>query len=204
MKWKELSLLFEQDEEKSLPPLGDIGNDKKFDPDQELDIPEDAGIPVNDTEDEKIQKKEKVKKENFSQKSKQERKARDELINKFNRENEESSIKLISFNPDVDNKKDFSMFKVIMILDPEEIFLDKDKYESGNATIYLNQVFTNELRSIAKQLGIDDIKWTQDENGGKYGKINIWTKEEEEEFKEKDQEELEDKSKEAEDRLEKG
>lgn len=103
--------------------------------------------------EEKEKSKEKENKANLN--SDDYKKARDKLIEKFNKENEKQTrVRLEKYN--VDEPKSF---KIVMEPDIEEIYLDKDKYKKGEIALGLSEIFFNDVNAIGKELGIYDIEW---------------------------------------------
>ena len=96
------------------------------------------------------------------------KKVRDDLISTFNSENEDvSKIRLASYEPFPTYIKSI---KVVMEVDKEEPYLDKEKYNDGTTSIDLNDIFYNDVLSVAKKLGVKDIEWKSDDDT-KFGVI---------------------------------
>ena len=115
------------------------------------DVAKDAEKSEN--EEDKKKGEEKERKANLN--SEDYKKARDELVKTFNEENEKQTrVRLQKHN--VEEPKSI---KVIMETDVEEIYLDKDKYKTGDVTIGLSEIFFNDVLAMAKEIGIYDIVW---------------------------------------------
>jgi len=99
--------------------------------------------------------------------------ALNELIELFNdsKDNKErTNIKLKRFKGEDDNYKSFMV--VYDVPEDKEIYLDGEKYLKGEVDIGLNDIFYNDLQSIAKDVGISKINWkTQD--GVNFGTIEL-------------------------------
>ena len=123
----------------------------------------------NETEDEPENEKDAEKKEeaeSLAAKSKARKKKikaiRDHFIEEFNQENEgKTRLKISAYEPYSDFIKSI---KVTYEIDPEEIYLDKDKYEDGAAWLELNDIFFKDINSVAANNGIKRIEWKRDDN----------------------------------------
>jgi len=95
---------------------------------------------------------------------------RDELIEKFNEENSDSTIiKLIPYEKTPDYSK---AFKVTVDVSPEEIYLDRPAYLRGKSPIEVTEIFYRDLSKMASTIGIKRIEWRSDDEG-KFGVISI-------------------------------
>lgn len=179
MKLNELKMLFleadrdDDDASGELPPLGNFDLEDKFKPDSEVDMASDAGAANSNADEDKSKDDEDAKEtddendkddsddeeESLSVEDKEIRGNRDKLIDKFNDTNSDSTyIKLVAYEED--EKCKHCSFKVAMTVDPEEIYLDRSKYNDGEAKLELNKIFYKDIESMVKELGIDGIKWT--------------------------------------------
>ena len=87
---------------------------------------------------------------------------RDRFIEEFNAENEgKTRLKIAAYEPFNDFIKSI---KVTYEIDPEEIYLAKDKYDDGDAWLELNDIFFKDINSVASKLGIKRIEWKRDDD----------------------------------------
>ncbi len=136
----------------------------------EVDRPKEAeSKPESDEKDEEKPKeddKNKQEDESIVAKSKARKKKiraiRDQFIEDFNAENEgKTRLKILAYEPYTDFIKSI---KVTYEIDPEEIYLDKDKYSDGNAWLELNDVFFKDINAVAVKNGIKRIEWKRDDD----------------------------------------
>ena len=159
--YKFFQTIFEDEEDNFLSQELETPESEETD-DLELDVDDE----VEEKEEEEKEEEEKPK-EDSSKKSN--KKARDTLISKFNKENQNiSKIKLVALE---DENETENGFRVSYQIDTEEIYLNKEKYDKGLGYIELNEVFINDLDSMARQLGIS-IQWKKDDTG-KYGLVTV-------------------------------
>lgn len=110
------------------------------------------------------------KKKSIEEMKNREIEKRDELIEKFNTDNSDSTIiKLIPYEKTPDYSK---AFKVTVDVSPEEIYLDRPAYLRGKSPIEVTEIFYRDLSKMASSVGIKRIEWRSDDEGT-FGVISI-------------------------------
>lgn len=93
---------------------------------------------------------------------------RDELITNFNEINKDSYITLEVYQPDENFVRSI---KPKLVITDKMVYLDWEKYNSGVAELALNEVFYNDVKSIAAKLGVE-VEWRSADEG-EYGVISL-------------------------------